>query len=232
MRAMFRRLLLMIGLLILPVASAQAQSGDLLARINGLRTSLGLPAYSLNGALTASAQRHAQWMADTGSISHTEPDGSGPRTRAQSAGYGSTDVGENIYGGTNATVDAAWNFWINSPIHYAGLTNNRYKEVGIGIATTSWGTAFVLDFGDPGGPAFVPAASNNAASGAPSQPSYVVGVDEHGFIMHEIQPSDTLGDIALIYGYTWDDLPYMKEINGITDNRTLQVGIHLPGAAA
>ncbi len=225
MRAMIRRICCLL-LVLLPVVSVQAQ-GDMLGRINGLRASLGLPGYTLNGALSAAAQRHAQWMVDTGSISHTESDGSGPRSRAINAGYVSTDVSENIYGGTNATANDAWTFWINSPIHYRGLTNTRYKEVGIGIATSSWGTAFVLDFGNPGGPEYVPPAPNSSggSSGSVSAPpSYVLGVDEHGFIMHEVQPDDTLGDIALIYGYTWADIPYMEQINGITDHYDLQVG--------
>jgi hypothetical protein len=219
---MFRRTALLLFVLLLPVFTVQAQD-DLLGRINGLRSSLGLPGYTINGALSAAAQNQASWMAATGSISHTQPDGSGPRSRAINAGYVSTDVSENIYGGTNATTATAWNFWINSAIHYRGLTNTRYKEVGIGVASTDWGTAFVLVFGNPGGPEYVPpSAGGSGASSAP--PSYVLGVDENGFILHEIQPDDTLGDIALIYGYTWDDLPYMKQINGIEDHFSLEVG--------
>ena len=225
MRGMIRRTCVILCLLLLvPVLSVQAQ-GDMLGRINGLRASLGLPGYTLNGALSAAAQQHAQWMVDTGSISHTENDGSGPRSRAINAGYVSTDVSENIYGGTNATPDAAWTFWINSAIHYRGLTNARYKEVGIGTASSSWGTAYVLVFGNPGGPAYVPPSANDSGGTTSSAPpSYVLGVDEHGFILHEVQPDDTLGDIALIYGYTWADIPYMEAINGITDHYDLEIG--------
>jgi hypothetical protein len=54
----------------------------------------------------------------------------------------------------------------------------------------------------------------------------VLGVDEHGNIMHEIQPGETLGDIALIYGYTWNDIPTMLTLNGLTqdDIRKLEPG--------
>lgn len=208
-------------------AWAQGSAGDLLARINGLRGSQGLPPYSLNGALSAAAQSQAQWMADTATISHVRPDGSGPRTRAVNAGYPSPDVSENIYGGTSASVDSAWTFWVNSGVHYRGLVNDRFQEVGIGIASSSWGTTYVLMFGNPGGPPpFVPqaAGSSGASSGPAAPPSYIIGIDPHGFIMHEVQPEDTLGDIALLYGYTWDDIPYMKEVNGLDDHRALQVG--------
>lgn len=206
-------------------ARAQGEAGDLLARINNLRGSLGLPGYSLNGALSAAAQSQAQWMAETGNISHTRPDGSTPRSRAAAFGYPTTEVSENIYGGTNAGVDAAWNFWVNSRIHYAGLSNVRYKEVGIGIARTAWGATFVLVFGNPGGPEYVP-PQVKAGGGGGGQPSFVAGLDSHGNIMHEVQPGDTLGDIALIYGYTWSDIPEMLALNGLTetDIRELEIG--------
>jgi hypothetical protein len=221
-------LLLTLSLLLALPVQAQDSAGDLLGRINNLRASLGLPGYRVNGALTAAAQSHAQWMADTGSISHVRPDGSGPRTRAVNAGYPTTDVSENIYGGSNATVDTAWAFWVNSGIHYRGLTEPRFQEIGIGIARGAIGTTYVLVFGNPGGPApFVPprAASGGGGSAAPAgPPSFVRGQDEQGFILHEIQPEDTLGDIALLYGYTWDDIPYMMAVNGLENNRSLQIG--------
>jgi uncharacterized protein YkwD len=55
-------------------AAAQDEAGDLLGRINGLRASLGRAGYSVNGALTAAAQSQAQWIVETGIVSHTRPD--------------------------------------------------------------------------------------------------------------------------------------------------------------
>ncbi len=219
------------ALFLSPFASAQAQdvTGDLLGRINGLRASVGLAPYNLNGALTAAAQSQAQWIADTGSVSHTRPDGSGPRTRALNAGYPSSDVSENIFGGSSAGVGDAWGFWVNSNIHYRGIVNDRYRDVGIGVARSSWGTAYVVVFGNPGGSPPQPPSSAGggrqfAAASPPQQPSYVRGLDAVGNIMHEVQPGDTLGDILLIYGYTWDLLPYLQEINDISNVRDLEIG--------
>jgi hypothetical protein len=212
---------------------AQDDAGDLLGRINNLRASLGRAPYSLNGALSGAAQDQAQWIVNTGNVSHTREDGSGPRTRALAYGYGTTDVSENIYGGSNATVNDAWTFWVNSGIHYRGLVNERFQQVGIGIARGGWGAAFVLVFGNPGGPPPAPPApppgsngggGSSAPAAAPEQPLYVVGLDANGNIMHEVQPGDTLGDILLIYGYTWDMLPYIQQINGIGDVRDLEIG--------
>ncbi len=209
--------------------SAQDEAGVLLGRINGLRASVGRPPYSLNSALNAAAQSQAQWMVDTGTIAHTRPDGSTPRTRALNSGYPSAMVSENIYGGSNASVDVAWTFWINSSIHYAGLVSPNYAEVGIGIAGGSWGRAYVLVFGNPGGSYAAPAASGSGAARpaaeAPAQQRiYAIGVDEAGNIMHLIATGDTLGDIALIYGYTWDDIPAMMALNQLEDARELLPG--------
>ena len=211
-------------------AQGQDVASDLMGRINALRVGLGLHPYQLNSALTAAAQNQATWMANTGQISHTQSDGSRPVDRAVAAGYGSTWVSENIYMGTNATAASAWEWWLNSPIHYQGITSDHNYDIGIASASGSSGTAFVLVFGNPGGAA--PAArSNNAAnsagaSGPPEQPPYVVGLDSHGNIMHEIQPDDTLGDIALIYGYTWDDLDEIRALNNLTEEqgRLLKIG--------
>jgi hypothetical protein len=52
----------------------------------------------------------------------------------------------------------------------------------------------------------------------------VVGVDEQGNIMHQVQPGDTVGGIALLYGYSWDDIPALLELNGMTDARELEEG--------
>ena len=224
------RILVLAALLGGSVATTQAQDAvsDLLGRINGLRASLGLPGYTLNGALSAAAANQAQWMATTGQISHTQADGSTPSSRAAAAGYGGSWVSENIYAGTNAGVSDAWVFWLNSPIHYRGMTNASYQEIGIASASSDWGRAYVLVFGRVGGaPVVVPRPGGGSGSSAASAPpSFVVGLDNFGNIMHEVQPEQTIGDVLLTYGYTWEDLPEFLTLNHKTDAdiRRLQIG--------
>ena len=204
----------------------------LFSSINELRGQLGVAPYTLNGSLSAAAINQAQWMVETAQISHTQTNGSTPRSRAQAAGYQSTWVSENIYMGTNATAQSAWTWWLNSPIHYAGITSTNYSEVGIGSATGTHGQAFVLVFGNPGGIAPVTLGSSNTSSGGDAQagafvqPPFVLGTDDFGNIMHEVQPGHTLGEIALIYGYTWDDLQAIRDLNNLTEaeGRNLEIG--------
>jgi len=200
--------------------SAQGSAGQLLARINELRASVGQAGYTTNGALASAAQNQATWMVNTGKVSHTQDDGSGPRSRAQNAGYPSNWVTENIYMGSQPSFADAWNFWVNSPIHYAGLTSPNYSDIGIGIASGANGYAFVLVFGNMVSLQQAVSTGGNSqdSSQVAAAPSFVVGVDGVGNIMHEVQAGDTIGDIALIYGYTWETLPYMLEINGMTED--------------
>jgi hypothetical protein len=229
---LMRRILLVLCLVIvlLPAgARAQDPVGDLLGRINGLRGSLGLHHYSLNSALNAAAQNHAAWMANTGQVSHTQPDGSTPSTRAVRAGYSSSWVSENIYMGSSATVATAWQFWVNSAIHYRGLTSANNRDIGIAAVSGPAGTAYVLVFGNPGGAAAAPpirTGGSGASAARSGPPPYVVGVDNFGNIMHEIQPEHTLGHIAFLYGYDWDDLQRIRDLNELTEEegRMLPIG--------
>jgi hypothetical protein len=210
-------------------AHAQDVAADLLGRINALRTRNGLSAYTLNAALTAAAQEQATWMVNNDmAIAHIHPNGSSPRSRAAAAGYSSGWVGENIYGGGMARVDDAWNFWINSSVHYAGLVNTNYTEIGIASASGASGRAYVLVFGNPGTAApannNAPANSANSAPAVQAPPSFVVGTDEFGNIQHEIQPGDTPGAIVLRYGYDWGDIERIMQLNGLTDPTDLVVG--------
>lgn len=230
---------------------AQDVATYMLSLINNLRASLGLHPYTLNASLTAAAQNQASWMAISEQISHTQPDGSTPRTRAQAAGYASSWVSENIYMGTSATADIAFQWWINSPIHYRGLTNVNYTEIGIAMSEGPTGyKAYVLVFGNPDNTVRVapPITTNvtdpygyanqnnqqgNGTSGSGTvtdnsfiPPPFVVGVDNNGYIMHEVQPGDTFAGIVLTYGYDWADIGRIRDINSMTeaDARWLDIG--------
>jgi hypothetical protein len=134
-----------------PVTAQGDDAAQILARINALRQQNGLLPLDLSGTLTASAQRHSEDMARTGNVNHTGSDGSSIESRIRDAGYGRwRDFGiwgENIYGGQTASVDAAWDFWINSQIHRANLLKPRFREIGIGVGRSGNGTYYTLNFG-------------------------------------------------------------------------------------
>lgn len=129
---------------------AKAQGGDaswILQQVNALRGQLGLHTYVWNNQLAAAAQQQAEYMATTGHISHTQANGSTPGSRAAVNGYNGSWVSENIYGGGIAQASDAWNFWINSPVHYAGIAHTRNNEIGIGSSSGPYGTMYAMVFG-------------------------------------------------------------------------------------
>jgi len=153
---------------------AQDDAGTILAQINGLRASKGLPPLSMNGALTAAATAHSTYLANNRRTDpHVEANGSTPHSRITAAGYGGSYVGENVYGGSMATAAIAWNYWLNSPVHYTGMTNPGFSEIGIGVVRGPFGTFYTTDFGGGGSPvAAAPAGVED--SPAPINPANVV----------------------------------------------------------
>lgn len=225
-----KRLLALFGFalaLIVPVG-AQDAAQDLLLRTNNLRRERGLPAYRWNAQLAQAAQTHASGLAAANRncrLSNCHLDGAGnlARDRARLAGYPGERVHENVYAGGDASADSAWHFWRNSPVHLQNLTSPNNSEIGIGSASGASGaTYFVQVFGHNSGAAGGTAARSGASNGAVGSasagpPSYVLGLDAFGNIRHEIQPGQTIGHILLIYGYTWDEYPYLLEINGMSE---------------
>lgn len=60
---------------------------DLVNAVNALRASSGLPAYSINSILMFTAQNQADFMAATGTVTHSGPGGISLTDRLLAAGY-------------------------------------------------------------------------------------------------------------------------------------------------
>jgi uncharacterized protein YkwD len=134
-----------------PASSTDAIQ-ELLNRTNALRAANGLPPYRLNDKLNASAQRHSQDMASTGNIDHTGSDGSTAKRRILDTGYEAQFTGENIYGGM-ATVDDAWDYWVNDPPHRDILLNKLYTDIGISVVKGKGQTFYyTMDLARPTAP--------------------------------------------------------------------------------
>lgn len=131
-------------------ARAQDPIGYIYSKVNELRASKGLNTLGVNAALTAAAQKHANYLASTIYIHpHRERDGSLPQDRAAAAGYAGR-ASENVVGGISATMDWAFNWWLNSSVHYNNMLSN-WTEIGLGYADGGdYGKWFVIVFGNPG----------------------------------------------------------------------------------
>ena len=115
-----------------PGNNAQQQAAAVsLAQLNATRANVGLPPLTLDPAMSSFATDWSTEMISSG-FRHS----SGP-------------YGENIAWHSNGNMtpqQAAQHFntaWVNSPGHYANMTNDRYTHVGIGLvphASGWWAT--------------------------------------------------------------------------------------------
>lgn len=141
-------------------AAAPAPPADLqqyaLSQINQSRAAYGLPALSLDPAITAVASAHAWDMLNYGYFSHIGRDGSTVSVRLSRAGIGFTAAGENICylgSGTGATAALNWchSTFMSEPYpgyanHIGNILGTRYSRVGIGIAQSGGKVIIAWDF--------------------------------------------------------------------------------------
>ena len=131
MRKLLYGLILALALSSLFPAAAHADTAvdeaAFVAKINGLRGTLGLAPLQVNANLTAKARTWSAGMAAAGKIWHS------------SLSDGITEnwmkLGENV--GMGGSVDGLHKAFVNSPHHYENLVDPAFGYVGIGIAITA-----------------------------------------------------------------------------------------------
>jgi uncharacterized protein YkwD len=138
---------------------ARARSATI-CLINAARAKHGLSRLGSADSLTRAAAAHSRDMAARDFFSHDSPGGSTPKDRIAGAGYldgaSSWAIGETIAWGSGglASPSSIVRSWLRSPGHRAILLDERYDDVGIGIALGAPGGAsgatFTGDFGERG----------------------------------------------------------------------------------
>ena len=127
---------------------------------NKERKKRGLPVLSGHPALIEAARRHSRWMAKTGRFGHTGAGGSTHSERTSKAGYvGGT--GENIWqtptkGGKGRAWKSRFQWssdreldkaavitWMYSLGHRKNMLSPDYRHIGIGVAESKGGQAYL-----------------------------------------------------------------------------------------
>lgn len=196
----------------------------------------------------ASAQAHAEYMASTGSCSHTGAGGTSAKQRMVNAGYGggATVWGtENIYCGGRSVSDVV-TWWQGDYWHLLPYKEASYRSIGGGIATGANNQLyFVIDVaytsGGGGGSTTtigtsVPnngSVSSTAVAAQRVVPIVTATPQEDGSLVHEVKQGQTYWGIGTAYGITAAEI---KRLNGISSNSTvLSIGqkliIHGPSTA-
>lgn len=188
---------------------------DLINAVNALRTSYGLAPYSINSILMYTAQAQADFLAATGSMTHSGPGGIGLTDRLLAAGYplaGDLSLGgfrsENITGGRESmSVQSAVDAWTGDSLHMNTMISPNLTEIGAGVAVSGGRVYYVIDCALPTtsgasqvagtsveGGATVSAGTRDIATLIPIALSTSNG---EGHIIHEVKAGQTLWQIAI-----------------------------------
>ncbi len=125
-------------------------SQELLSATQEVRAREGLPALVPSASLTRAAESYAAVLAEYEWFDHTGPDGSTLATRAGSAGYSATWLGEVLYmGPTSGSPTEVVTTWLDSPGHRSILFEGQFTEIGVGCAVSGDIRWCVEDFGGP-----------------------------------------------------------------------------------
>lgn len=216
-------LVFLVTLLALPAGAVHAADPtpqELIAAVNALRAAKGLTAYTFDSGLSSYAQAQADYMASTGTLTHTRPDGSVP--------WGS-GLKENIAYGQQMTPDIAVNQIWTDALHYDPMVLPG-GAVGAGVASSGGDIYFSLVVR----PSEVAASTQPVQSPTQSSAGQVaqvvptatatVAVGADGAITHVVVTGDTLTSIAAKYGVTVDDI---KRLNNIGADNLIFLGTTL-----
>ena len=210
-------------------ANALPSAADLIAAVNGLRASKGLPALQTNAALMASAQGHSEYQASIHTATHSGADGSTPGLRAAAAGYQSGTVIENIAAvrtGTDVSV-VVYNIWSDA-LHWNTMVNTAGVDVGAGMAESNGLVYYTLDVGMNYGHGSQGGTSPGISppKGTPDTSQFVVPIvtstpNPDGSVSHQVQQGQSPWAIAIAYGVHIADL---VSLNHLAPTPVLQVG--------
>ena len=204
----------------------------LINAVNALRASFGLAPYGISAILMSTAQAQADFMAATGNMTHSGPDGIGLTERLLAAGYplaGDLSLGgfrsENITGGNeDMPAEVAVDRWTGDAPHLNTMVSQSLTEIGAGVAVRDGRVYFVIDVARPTTSGEPPApgttSENGNAAVVPEVPMVIIPVtvntpNVEGHVIHEVKPGQTLWQIAISYETKIDEI---KRLNGLFDN--------------
>jgi uncharacterized protein YkwD len=123
-------------------ASQGSLASAVLSAMNGDRAAAGVAPLCANSQLVGFAQSCVESIAHTETLAHQDLSALVAQTSFHT-------MGENIAGGNGLdSANAIEQLWMNSPAHRANILNNAFTAVGVGIAYSPDGQAWIVaDFG-------------------------------------------------------------------------------------
>ncbi len=106
------------------------------ARTCGPAAKPAVASISWNSELFTAAALHSQDMAQREYFAHINPEGITPGERANLAGYGYSNLGENIAAG-QTSIAQVMQGWLDSKDHCNAIMNGAYTEVAVACVSTT-----------------------------------------------------------------------------------------------
>ena len=202
--------LLVLLLSALRAVPARAQSGntitvyDLIALVNNIRTSNGLPALEVSSILMSTAQSTAEIMAANRMGWHIGD----VRGRVMAAGYGGGATAwatENFAIGPMSLEDLAW-MWSDAD-HMIPMVKPAYQHIGAGIATAADGSIYYIvhaayTSGSGASSTQLPGSTGAQPTAPAAQwiiPVVTATPAADGAVIHEVKMGQSLWSIAIAY---------------------------------
>ena len=141
----------------LQVAGPTSTEAKVISLVNKQRSKRGLKPVRAKYSLTRAARAHSREMAQRNRLTHYSANGDSVGQRLRSYGYSRSGyrywgVGENIAwamkGSLSATPEGVVASWMRSSAHRSVILKSTFRDVGVGIRTSSSGKRyFTLDPG-------------------------------------------------------------------------------------
>lgn len=198
--------------------SANPTADGFIETLNTLRQANGLEPYLQNPILMAIAQRHADYIASTGVLTHFDKEGKRPFERAVAAGYpvgGDLALGgffaESIYSGSGVSDVDILAAWQKNEADSLAVLSPDFKDVGVGIAAANGITYYVLNAGSEEGLASSPSPTVISLTVTPGTvvPNTPL---PNGEVYHIVRKSEALWSIAIAYGTTIAELKLLNSL--------------------
>lgn len=204
---------------------------ELINAVNALRATYGLAPYTISPILMAVAQSHADYMAATGTVSHTGLGGSSVTERLLAAGYplaGDLSLGgfrsENITSGSEAkSAQDAVNGWTGDAPHLTTMISTALTEIGAGVSVNGGRVYFVIDCALPTTDGLPQPAAATVAANVPTTapgggviiPVAISTPNADGDVIHEVRAGQSLWQIAISYETKIEEI---KQLNNLYTN--------------
>lgn len=248
---MKKKILLFMLLLLVPLQYANAKPvyypitspAELIQAVNELRASYGLAALASHPILMQTAQAQADYMAATGNVTHTRPNGMTYTQQLLSLGFPlAGDLSLGGFRAENILYSSGYLEWSGVPPawqdadHMNTMLSQNYTHIGVGISQANGSYYYAVDAAASTSNGQMQDTAQDVLSGSSGTSGEAAGVsqfmvpitintpDANGNVFHKVEYGQSLWSIAIAYGTT---IKNIQALNNLGEDLTIYQGQNL-----